>query len=139
MVGRKSKLTKELIEIVKEYLKTGVFIKIICQFIGINRDTFYSWLKQGDKDKKENKITLYSEFSDTYKHNKDYALIFHLENIQKIASKSNLQASIFYLKTRYPQYFSDNPELRKQKKPKIKSVESDVNDILQKLNDKLSD
>ncbi len=139
MVGRKTKLTKELIEIVKEYLKTGVFIKIICQFIGINRDTFYSWLKQGDKDKKENKITLYSEFSDTYKHNKDYGLIFHLENIQKIASKGNLKASIFYLKTRYPEYFSDNPELRKQKKPKIKSVESDVNDILQKLNDKLSD
>ncbi len=137
MVGRKSKLTKEIIEKVKEYLKKGVFIKIICQLIGINRDTFYSWLKQGKQDKDNNKNSLYSEFTDTYNENVDYALFFHLQNIEKLASEGNLQASIFYLKTRYPEYFSDNPELRKKKIIKVKSVNTDIDDIIQKLNDKI--
>lgn len=132
------KLNEKVLTIIKHYLKIGVPIIEICKAVKINKQTFYNWKKQGEEDKKNGIQSLEFDLVDSLMELQNYALIFHLENVEKIAMTGDLKASIFYLKTRYPQYFSENPELRKTKsKSKTKNVESDLDEITNRLNDKL--
>jgi len=131
------KLNKEVIELVKKYLKIGVPIVEICKAINVSKETFYRWKKQGEIDKKNGINSLECDLCDSIIELQNFALIFHLNNIQKIANEGNLNASIFYLRVRFPEYFSDNPELRKSKKQKSKTVDADVDDIINRLNEKL--
>ena len=45
--GRPTKLTPELREEIVELLKAGNYIKTACAVVGINKTTFYQWLKKG--------------------------------------------------------------------------------------------
>ena len=136
--GSPTLLTDEMIELVEKYIKLGVVQSKIPALVGITETTFYAWKKRGKEDSKNGIKSKYSEFSDMIKRNKDFILSFHLQNIMKIAKEGNLTASIFILKSLYPEQFSENPELRKTKtKSKTKNVESDVDEITNRLNEKL--
>ncbi len=136
--GSPTLLTDEMIELVEKYIKLGVVQSKIPALVGITETTFYAWKKRGKEDSKNGIKSKYSEFSDMIKRNKDFILSFHLQNIMKIAKEGNLTASIFILKSLYPEQFSENPELRKTKsKSKTKNVESDLDEITNRLNDKL--
>lgn len=124
------KLNKEVIDVIKKYLKIGVPIVEICKAINVNKQTFYNWKKQGEADKKNGINSLELDLFDSINELSNFALIFHLNNIQKIANEGNLQASIFYLRVRFPEYFSENPELRKSKKQKAnKTAIKDVSEF----------
>jgi transposase-like protein len=132
------KLNEEVLAIVKRYLKIGVPITEICRAIKVSKQTFYKWKERGEEDKINGINSLEHDLIDSLMELQNYALIFHLENIENIAKTGDLRASIFYLKTRYPQYFSENPELRKVKnKSKAKDIESDIDEIINRLNEKL--
>lgn len=136
--GSPTLLTDEMIELVEKYIKLGVVQSKIPALVGITETTFYAWKKRGKEDSKNGIKSKYSEFSDMIKRNKDFILSFHLQNIMKIAKEGNLTASIFILKSLYPEQFSENPELRKTKsKSKTKNVESDLDEITNRLNEKL--
>lgn len=138
--GQPTLLTDEMIELFEKYLKFGVVQSKIPALVGITETTFYAWKKRGKEDLKNGIKSKYSEFFEMIKRNKDFILAFHLQNIMKIAKEGNLTASIFILKSLYPEQFSENPELRKTKtKNKGKQVESDVDEIINKLNEKFDD
>lgn len=129
------KLNEKVIDSIKQYLKIGVPIDKICKLINVNKGTFYNWKKQGEIDKKNGINSLEFDLFNSLIELQNFAYAFHLKNVTKLASEGNLQASIFFLKTRHPEDFSENPELRKKKKTKenktaIKDVdEFNLNDI----------
>ena len=47
--GRPSKLTPELQAEIIVLLKTGNFIETTCYTVGINKSTFYDWMKKGEE------------------------------------------------------------------------------------------
>jgi ABC-type nitrate/sulfonate/bicarbonate transport system substrate-binding protein len=47
--GRPSKLTPELQAEIILLLKTGNFVETACTTVGINKSTFYDWIKKGKK------------------------------------------------------------------------------------------
>jgi hypothetical protein len=50
-VGRPSLLSDAVIEQLKTVLQTGAFIETAVAFVGINRDTFYDWMKRGTRER----------------------------------------------------------------------------------------
>ena len=79
-MGRKSKLTPELMEKVFEVLRLGTPDGIVCGFVGISRESFYSWLKQGESGKKP-----YSDFLDGYNKAKESCIVGDLATISRAA------------------------------------------------------
>lgn len=49
-IGRKSKLTPQLIDQLCRHLKTGTFDYAAAQAVGISKRTFYRWLEQGRQE-----------------------------------------------------------------------------------------
>jgi transposase len=47
--GRPSKLTPELQAEIILLLKAGNFVETACNNVGINKSTFYDWIKKGEK------------------------------------------------------------------------------------------
>lgn len=52
-VGRKSKLTPQLIDQLCRHLKAGAFDYAAARAVGISKTTFYRWLEQGQKEETE--------------------------------------------------------------------------------------
>lgn len=50
-MGRKSKLTPELVEIIVKLLKDGNYDIVSAQAVGITRATFYRWIRRGKEEK----------------------------------------------------------------------------------------
>ena len=49
--GRPSKLTPEIQEEILRVIKSGNYIETACAYVGINKSTFYEWLKRGAREK----------------------------------------------------------------------------------------
>jgi IS30 family transposase len=45
--GRPSKLTPELQAEIILLIKMGNFVEVVCETVGINKSTFYDWIKKG--------------------------------------------------------------------------------------------
>jgi hypothetical protein len=60
--GRPSKLSKELVDNLLNFIKAGAFVETAVKAAGIHKDTLYYWLERGKREKKGP----YREFSDAY-------------------------------------------------------------------------
>jgi len=98
-----SKLTPELQENLLKLLKLGVPQKYACEAVGINEDTFYTWMKIG-KNKDKGK---YYEFSELVKKSKSEAMAIKLANLEKAAQKGNVSAITWFLEHKYPDIFGN--------------------------------
>jgi len=47
--GAKLKLTPELQEKICRYLRLGAYVETACKIVGVHKDTFYEWVKRGNK------------------------------------------------------------------------------------------
>lgn len=92
-MGRKSKYTPEVVKELVKIIAGGHSHKTACGFVGINRDTFYQWMKK------------YSDFSDTIKKAENQAKIGLLEKIKK-AGDDHWQAAAWILERRWPDEFA---------------------------------
>jgi hypothetical protein len=60
--GRPSKLTPELQGEMIVLLKSGNFIETVCKTVGINKSTYYDWMKKGEKsNQSHNKYKIFQE------------------------------------------------------------------------------
>lgn len=50
-MARPTKLTPELQEDVLKVIRSGNYIETACAYVGINKSTFYDWLKRGAREK----------------------------------------------------------------------------------------
>lgn len=100
MVGRKSKLTPQLINDAVKLLKGGSYISTVCEFIGIDTSTWYRWIREGKKAK----TGIKNHFYHAIKKAEAEAEIRMVTEIQKIAEENKTwQALAWMLERKYPE------------------------------------
>ena len=102
MAGRKPKLTKELIELLGTALQNGNYIETACDFVGINRATFYRWLQESEEDDAK---PILKDLSDTVRKARAQAEMRNVLRIQKAADDS-WQAAAWWLERSQPKKWS---------------------------------
>lgn len=137
--GRETKLNREMIAEIANYIELGFTIKDTCEAVGIEQSTFFNWKNQGKRDKENGIKSEFLEFLESIKKGKHKIKQLMLSKIVQAADE-NWNAAAWWLERKYPENYSLRPELRKTKtKNKGKQVESDVDEIINKLNEKFND
>lgn len=98
MAGRKSKLTKELIEEAAKYIRAGNYACVVANYLGIGESTWYRWLQEGEVAKSG----LKREFWESIKKAEAVPEIRNVNIVQK-AAEENWQAAMTYLQRRFPE------------------------------------
>jgi hypothetical protein len=97
--GRPSKLTLELQTKIKILLKAGNFVETSCGTVGINKYTFYDWIKKGkNSNHPQNKYRKFQEAvvqTMAWSEARDVALITKLSN-------DNWKAAAWMLSRQHP-------------------------------------
>lgn len=104
-------ITKELVDEVGTIVQHGIFSKTrISALLGINRNTFHSWLKKGEEEQEiEKPDSLYVQLRQVFNKNKE---IFFLKNqlvIEKEAiNNNNWNAAKWNIESRFPELRTTN-------------------------------
>lgn len=101
-VGRKPKLTSDLIERLGNALKAGNYIETACDYVNINRSTFYGWLKEAEEPDAK---PLLIELANTVRLSRAEAEMRNVLRIQKAADDS-WQAAAWWLERSQPKKWS---------------------------------
>lgn len=96
-MGRKSKLTKELIKEASKMVAAGNYIKDVYPILGIDESTWYRWLKEGERAKSGIK----REFYEAIKKAEKEAIARNVALIQRAAQEGNWQAAAWWLERKY--------------------------------------
>jgi len=97
---RKTKLTPDLQTNFLQALSVGATHRIACDYVGINQDTLYEWLKRGAAGRAP-----YADFSEQVQKAQGRAALGWLAKIEAAASGGNWQAAAWKLERRYPEEF----------------------------------
>jgi len=99
-MGRKTKLTPELIKNADKLLKAGNYNLTVCEYLNIHPSTWYKWMQDGEKARNGIK----KEFFDTVKRAEAEAEVRLLTDLQKIAKEQNSwQGIAWMLERKYPE------------------------------------
>ncbi len=96
-MGRKSKLTKELIKDAAKMVAAGNYIKDVYPILGIDESTWYRWLKEGERAKSGIKREFYKAIKKAEKE----AIARNVALIQRAAQEGNWQAAAWWLERKY--------------------------------------
>lgn len=134
MDGRPSKLTKVLIKKAGKLLKEGLYVNVVAAALGIDRSTWFNWLKRGGREAKRLRKSrakpiaadvLYLEFFDTIKRTEALAEIEDAGAIRK--AKPGWQAHAWRLERRWPKRWAkaepNNDDLDATIRPRSKPLE----------------
>ena len=109
-MGVKGKITPEKIELICEHLREGNYDMVAAQAVGITRQTFYRWIRQG----KEDKEGIYFDFRQKVERAKAEGEVALLTVIKKAATRT-WTAAAWILERSRPGRWSKH-ETRKQSK-----------------------
>lgn len=98
--GRPSKLTPELQKDICNYLLAGNFVETVCDLVGISKETFYAWVKRGERGWKSDRDGGYVEFSDAIKRAVAQVEVLTVNDLRK--GPQNWQAKAWWLERRHP-------------------------------------
>jgi len=115
--GAKGKLTKELIEKAADIIARGNYHKVAIDVLGIDKGTWYEWMRQGEIDANKGVNSLKAEFFNSIKKAEADAIDRNLTIIQRAADGGNWQASAWFLERKYPEQWGkrDNVNLTTDK------------------------
>ncbi|MDI6617883.1 MAG: IS630 transposase-related protein [Clostridiales bacterium] len=94
---RRPKLNSDIVEKVYKYVAAGNYIETVCQYLNISKQTYYNWLKKGEKAHSG----LYFDFVDAIKRAEAEAEMRNVTLIQK-AGSTTWQAAAWYLERKHP-------------------------------------
>lgn len=95
-MGRPTKLTPEVQEKIINRLKIGMYVEPACAYAGINKDTYYDWIKRGARGESP-----YKDFFDAVEEAISSAETRLLTKVQQLAEKQ-WQAAAWILERRWP-------------------------------------
>lgn len=100
-IGRPTKLTPDVQEIVVKAIRSGATHDIAAMAAGIHRDTFYDWKSRGEAGE-----PIYSDFSDALKTAEAQGALNLLERIQSASEDPKYwPAAAWILERRYPETY----------------------------------
>jgi transposase-like protein len=118
--GRPSKLTPELREEIVSLIKTGNFIEMTCAIAGINKSTFYDWMRRGKESKRH---TRYKKFYNEVTQAQAWSEARDVAIISKHAETS-WRAAAWKLERRFSQRWGKT-KTKKEEKRSIKVKQED--------------
>ncbi len=101
--GRPSKLTPQFREEFVNLIKYGNYVETACAMMGIDRSTYYYWMKKGENSKR---ATKYRKFYLEVEHAKAWSEARDLAILKKHA-ETNWRAMAWYLERRYPGHWGE--------------------------------
>ncbi|MFN3323431.1 MAG: hypothetical protein ACK5AZ_08045 [Bryobacteraceae bacterium] len=104
--GRPTKLTPEIQKVIVDAINAGGFIETSVTLAGISRDTFYEWLKRGNREKSG----IYRDFTDAIKKALASAETHYMALIGR-AAKTQWQAAAWMLERRFRQNWAKSSDL----------------------------
>ncbi|WP_414469279.1 hypothetical protein [Methanobacterium sp. ACI-7] len=112
--GRPSKLTPEIQKDIVNLIKAGNYVDITCVIVGINKSTYYDWMKRGKESRRPNRYrTFYEEVT------KAHAICeARLVAIISKAEETYWKAAAWKLERRYPEKWG-KPKTEKKNSFKI--------------------
>lgn len=110
--GRPPEITDEKIEKILDCIRKGAYIETAAAVAGINKSTFYDWLKKGARKQG----AIYERFSDAVRQAMGESQMFDINVIHDCAAKGNWQAAAWRLERKNPkqwgrrEYVSDDKD-----------------------------
>ena len=121
--GRPTKLTKEIINEICQLLRAGAYIETACNFVGLNKDTYYRWAKDGARAKSG----LKKLFSDSVKKAIAEAEIRDLEEIRK---NDSWQSKAWRLERRFPERWGNRQKVELSGNVEIERIRKLAEEIM---------
>lgn len=99
-MARPTKLTPELQAQICKHLLDGNFVETVCDFVGIDKPTFYDWIKRGERGWQSDIDGGYVEFSNAVKR---AISLIEMQTMGELKSGGmNWQAKAWWLERRHP-------------------------------------
>ena len=109
-MGRRTKLTPELIEQAAKLISQGNYAQTVFQMLGIPESTWYGWLQRGRESERRN---IYSEFSEAVKKAEAAAELRAVSGIVA-AGRRNWTAFAWYLERKYPDRWGRRDKIQQE-------------------------
>jgi len=106
-MGRPTKLTPELTQLLSFALGEGATVEHACEYAGINPDTYYEWMKRGAAGEEG-----FSEFSETVTRARGRGIVTDLGTISKAVLAGDWKAAAWRLEHRYPAEYGKKVKLQ---------------------------
>lgn len=100
--GVPQKLNRKLIATIADVIGKGNYIETAVALAGVNKETFYTWLKLGRKDEKANRRSIHRELVEAVELAAAEAEAGHLALIDKAAEAGIWTAAAWRLERRMP-------------------------------------
>lgn len=97
-VGRPTKLTKDVEEMIVSAIRVGNYAVVAAQAAGVTESTFYRWLDRGEKQQRGK----YCEFRESIKRAEAEAQVYAVAIVRRQMPES-WQAAMTYLERKFPQ------------------------------------
>ena len=124
-MGLPTSLTPEVQSIILACIKKGAYVETAVVYAGINKDTYYEWMKRAEK---EQPGQLHRDFSDAVEKAKAEAELLDITIVDKAARGGQWQASAWRLERKFPQKWGRRTEVDIGQK-----AESTLSEWLQKV------
>lgn len=100
MAGRPTKLTPELQNQICAFLMAGNFVETVCDFVGISKETFYEWIRRGNRGWEKDIEGGYVAFSDAVKKAVAQVEMATVHELRQ--GPMNWQSKAWWLERRHP-------------------------------------
>lgn len=116
-MARPEKINQSIIDKIVSAIRQGAYIETAAAYAGINKDTFYDWMKKGaneklerqkaleNKEKRPKKYHLQVLFSDSIEKAMAESELFDLSVITQAAKKGTWQAAAWRLERKFPKKY----------------------------------
>jgi len=121
--GRPAKLTKEIIEQIATLVRAGNYIETACNFVGLSKDTYFRWAREGARAKSGLKRL----FSDSIKSAVAESEIRDLEEIRK---NDSWQSKAWRLERRFPDRWGNRQKVELSGNVEIERIRKLAEEIM---------
>ena len=106
--GRKTKLTKELIQDISNCIKDGLYIRSACKACGISKSTYYDWMDKAERGEGES----YIEFAEAIELAEAEDKKARLKSAkEKAGVRNSWEEDWRYLESRYPEEYGKKAQV----------------------------
>lgn len=121
--GRPAKLTKEIIEQIATLVRAGNYIETACNFVGLSKDTYFRWAREGARAKSGLKRL----FSDSIKSAVAESEIRDVEFIRK---NETWQSKAWRLERRFPDRWGNRQKVELSGNVEIERIRKLAEEIM---------
>lgn len=109
--GRPTKINQSIIKELQSIILNGNYIEVACKYVGIDKKTFYNWLKRGEKAKSG----LYKDFFHAMKKAESATEIKFLQDL--LNGEKGWQSKAWFLERRFSERWGRDTAMSNDNKP----------------------